>query len=194
MRNTHSAVADDFDRLLPANGRQGKTTGLLDRAFEGVCRERIVGLAQRLAEHKHRGNQHIASLAHAAGELGVCVQRDLGVCNHLAELLIEPTLGSRRVGRWAQRLLDLSDEHQTTVGLRLKKENGVRNRFGFGRTQLVNQLCVHIARPRPAPNIGNALVVNGNDGNPIRWLARRTGAGKVVVTTLQSGKKISGTV
>ena len=66
--------------------------------------------------------------------------------------------------------------------------------FGLGGGQLVNQLRMHIARPRPATDVGNTLVVDGDDGNAVRGLARGAGACKIVVTALQRRKKVGGTV
>ena len=66
----------------------------------------------------------------------------------------------------------------------------MRNGFDFCSRQLVNQLGMHIARPRPAANVGDALVVDRNDGNAVRGLARRAGTGKVVIPALQRGKKV----
>ena len=64
------------------------------------------------------------------------------------------------------------------------------NRFGFGPRQLIYQLGVNVPRPRPPTDVGNTLVINGNDSNAVGRLSGCTGAGKVVVPTLQGPNEV----
>jgi len=59
------------------------------------------------------------------------------------------------------------------------------NGFGLGCCQLVNQLGVDVPRPRPAPDVGDALVIDGDHGNLAGGLTRCAGAGKVVKAPLK---------
>ena len=53
-----------------------------------------------------------------------------------------------------------------------------------------DQLGMDVTRPGPAPQVRNALVINGDNCNAVRWLARSAGAGKVVEATLQTTDEI----
>ena len=61
-----------------------------------------------------------------------------------------------------KKLVDIA---QAWVLLRLKEENRVTHHFGFCRSELVDHIGVNFARPRPATDIRNTLVVNRDDGD-----------------------------
>ena len=92
--------------------------------------------------------------------------------NHPGQLLIRCGSCASRVCCAGQYGLHFADVAQATVHLGLEKERGMDNGSGFGSRQLVNQLGMNIARPRPATDIGNAGIVDGNHCNTIR---RRAG-------------------
>ncbi len=56
---------------------------------------------------------------------------------------------------------------------------------GLGLCQLVGQVGVDITSPRKAAGIGDALVVNNNDGDALGRQARCAGAADVVQAALQ---------
>ena len=112
-----------------------------------------------------------------------------------AQLLWQTALRRcRRIRCRTKGFLDFADEHQPAVCLGLKEERGVRDGFGFGGRKLVNQLGMHIARPGPAADVGDALVVDGDDGQAVGGLARGAGAGEVVKAPLQGADQVGGLV
>jgi hypothetical protein len=55
-----------------------------------------------------------------------------------------------------------------------EKKHRVADRFGFSAGKDVRHFGMHIARPRPAADIGDALIVDGDDGDTVQ---RRTRCG-----------------
>jgi hypothetical protein len=126
----------------------------------------------------------LPAAGHAGGELGVGVQRLLGLGDDLA--------GLAGVGR--QHALDLADVAQAAVGLGLEEEHRVDDGLGLGRGQLVDQLGMDVARPRPAADVAHALVIDGDDRDLVRGLARARRAGEVVVTPVERADEVGGVV
>src|SRR4030095_428023 len=91
-----------------------------------------------------------------------------------------------------QGLLDFADEDQPAIGLRLEEERGMDDGLGLGGCQLVDQLSMHVAWPGPAPCVGGALVVDGNDGDPFGRLAPAAGTAEIVKAALQRADEVRG--
>ena len=58
----------------------------------------------------------------------------------------------------------------------------------------MDYLALDFARPRPAADVADALVVDRDDGDAVRGLARGAGAGVVVVAPLQRADEVRGLV
>jgi hypothetical protein len=182
--------ADRLDRLLAGDGRVGEAVLLVDRALERVGRQGLVRVALRLAKQEDGWHQHVARLLHAGGQYRVGVQGQLGFGDQLVELGI----ACRRVATAGQRGLHLADEAQAAVHLGLDEERGVDDRLGLGLGELVDQLGMDVTRPGPAADVGDALVVDRDDRDPVGGLARTAGACDVVELALQRANQIGGLV
>ena len=171
------------NRLLSADRRQAETIERLDRTGGSIRLQRLVRIALRFAQHEHRWHQHITRVLHAGGQHRVGVQHPLGVGDHLGQRGVGATVGR-------QQILHLPDEAQTTIDLGLDEEHCLDNGLGLGRCQLVNQLGVDIPWPWPAPDIGNTLVVDGDDGDPVGRLTRGAGTAEVIKPAFQGSDKV----
>ncbi len=63
------------------------------------------------------------------------------------------------------------DVRKTGVDLRFGEKDRVADDPGLGFGQHVGHFGVHIARPRPAPDIGDALLIDRDDGDLIAGIA-----------------------
>ena len=66
----------------------------------------------------------------------------------------------------------------------------MNDRFDFRGGQLVNQPGMNVAGPRPAADIGDALVINRNHHNLVRRPAVAAGTGQIVKAPLQTAEKV----
>ena len=190
MPDRAGRVADDFNRLLATDSGHGKSVLLADRTLEGIGGQRFVGIALRVAQRENRGDQNVSGVFHAGSQHSVCVKCQLGLRNHLCQCRIAGGLITGSITRRPQKAFHLADELQSAVHLGLNKEYGMDDCFGLGSCKLIDQLCMDITRPGPTADIGNALVINGNDRHAVRWLARGAGAGKVVEAPLHRSDQV----
>ena len=171
VTDTYRRLANDFDRLLAANCRHRKVAGFIHCTFECIGGQRSIGPPLRHAKCKDGGHQNITRLAHAGCKFGIGIKCHLCIGNDLAKLFGDGTLARLRDRRVGQHILHLADKYKAWIGLRFKEKSSVGYRFGLGGRQLVNQLCMHVARPGPAPYVRNALVINRDDGDALGRLA-----------------------
>ncbi len=80
--------------------------------------------------------------------------------------------GSGRGQRHAAGFDQLVNISQTLVALRLGVEHRGGDHLGLGRGQLVYLVRHDFARPRPASDVVEAGLVDGNHGNLVRWRPR----------------------
>ncbi len=182
--DTGSRVANRVDGHLAADGRDRKPVLRRDRALEHEIGQRLVRIPLWLAQHKHRRHQHVAGVAHAGGQHGIGIERLLGLGDHPGQR----TSGRIRVGR--QQRLHLADEAQSAVHLRLDEENSFDDGLGLRGRQLVDQLGVDVTRPGPAADIGDALIVDRDDGNTIGRKPGGAGTGEIVEAALQRADQV----
>ncbi len=178
VADTGGGIGQLVDRVLAADGRERKAALVGNGALGDGGGQVLVRLALGLAEDEDRRNEHVARLGHAGGEFSVGIERLLGLGHDFGERLVA-------VGHGAERFLDLADVDQAAVGLRLEEERVVGDGLGLRARQLVDQFGVDVARPGPPPDVRDALVVDGDDGNPVRRLARALHARRVVETPLE---------
>ena len=158
--------ADALDRLLARDGRIREVVLLINGTLERIRRKRLVGLTLRLPQHEDRGHQHVARFDHTRCKHGVGVQRRLSIRYNLVQFGVAGRLVAAGVAR-AKQTLDLADKTQARIYLRLDKKHRMNDGLGFCLGQLVDQFCVDVARPRPAADVGDALVVDRNDRNAV---------------------------
>ena len=185
--------ANTLDWLLATDCRVGKPAFFANGTFKRVSRQRFVRVALGLTEHENRGHQHVAGLRHAGRQHRVRIKRPFGIGNDFVQLGVAGCLVRASIAG-PQHALDLANECEACINLGLEKKYRVDNRLGLRSRKLVDQLCVDIAWPGPTTDIGNALVIDGNDGNPVGRLARCAGAGNVIKPALQRTDQVRGLV
>jgi hypothetical protein len=204
--------ADAFDRNERADAveesaaRAGRAA---DRVLRHVLRQRRVGLAlrwriARFAEH-HR-DIDVARFLQRLGQAHVAVQcdgrfdEDLADVAHFSGRMVRlrggrGTTDGRHAGNVAAdrvgiRLLvdveHLVDVREPGILLRLEEEDGVADHLGLGGGELVDQLRLHIARPRPAADVGDGLLVDRDDRDLVAGSLRRHLHAEVIGPALEA--------
>ena len=183
--------------MLPFDSRHREPAAGVHRTLCSIGGQRTIWCTLGFAKNKNRWHQNITGIFDACGQHHVRIQRRFSLGNHfgqLRQLFIGSDRSGYRVNRGlhvgAQQVLDLTDEWQPTIHLRFEEKGRVDDRFDLCGRQLINQPRMNIARPWPAANIGNALVVNGNDHHLVGRPAVCTGAGHVIKTALQTTDQV----
>ena len=171
MRDAGRGCSYHLYWLLAAHSRQRKVARLINSAFQRIGGQRLVRPALWYAEREHRRNQHAGGAGHARRKLCVGIKRDLRFGNHLAKPLANMTQAVLRHGWIGKDILHFAYKDHSPVGLGLEEKSRMRNGLGLGSRELVDQPRMNVARPRPAADVGDTLVVNRNDGNAIGRLA-----------------------
>jgi hypothetical protein len=148
----------------------------------------------RIAHHPDlhaRRQKYIACPLNAGSETPVGVQR----CLCLVHRASDERRQGLRLGRGRhQHGTDLAQVHQAAVALRALKLAGKDNGPGACGCQSVDQLRIHIARPRPGANGCETGLVDRHDGYLAQGLATGSGGGsiqKLLVQRInQTGEKL----
>ena len=193
-----SGFANGGQRLLCALRGHAEGGVIGHGATPGEIGQWLVGSAQWLPEAEHRRHDHIAGTSDAAHQARIGIQLLLGFANEAQQLLaraISQIVQQRRAdGRAVDVAPHFAQQGQPTIGLRLEEESGVSHRARLGCAQLIDQLGVNISRPRPATNVGDAVVIDGDDGDLVTGDTVRVGAGQIVETPLQPAEQVGGGV
>lgn len=194
MAHRHGSLPHRRKRLLRALRGQAEAAVVGQGAALREGGQRRVGPAQRLAQGEHGGHDHVARARYAGDQPGVGIQPLLGLADEPQQALARhgAQIGQRKGvrGRSVELAAQCPQLSQPPVGLRLKEEGGVGNGLGLGRAQLVDQFRVHFARPGPAADVGNALVVDRDDRHALAGLAMAGRAGEIVETALQAIEQV----
>ncbi|EKD97973.1 MAG: hypothetical protein ACD_23C00646G0001 [uncultured bacterium] len=158
----------------------------------------MIGVSLRLAQFEKHRQQHILSLAHAVAQLLIvikpvhrfqqqCIQWRRLYRGWQAFRIAHFSSGDtacRHAGigyRWgcsfrrillAQQFGNFVYVGESRVNLRFKEKCGVADCLGVPRRQNIDHFCVDLARPRPAPKVGNTLIVDGDHRHLVTWYAR----------------------
>ena len=162
------------ERRRPAMGRRRTAA---PHSGGRIRADRLSGLPERLAEAKQERQHDVARAAQAFGQLAV------GVQPASASPSTPPISASCSWPCGAQQAVQLAqlvDVGQPGVDLRLGEEHRRSRSLWPARPQSFwIRLGVHVARPGPAPDVGNAGVVDGDDGDIARsgcgWTHARPG-------------------
>jgi hypothetical protein len=140
--------------------------------------KRLVGVTQGLTHDEGHGQDHVAGGLEARRQDGVGVQ---GAARffELAPQGRDTDTGS---GIGGGNLLDV---RESRVELRLGVEHQSAHELGATGSQGVDHFRVDIAGPRPATQVLDALVVDGDDGQAIAGLALGAAHAQVVGDSLQ---------
>jgi hypothetical protein len=176
--------ADLCNRLLAADRRQAETIERLDRALEQhTSGSGLSGLPCGSPSTNTDGTSTLPAFFMLAASTASVSSASSASAITLASGALAPPLGGNKAPSSA-------DEAQTTVDLGLDEEHRLDNGLGLGRCQLVDQLGVDITWPWPAPDIGNTLVVDGDDGDPVGRLTRGAGTAEVIKPAFQGSDKV----
>jgi hypothetical protein len=172
-----------------------------------IVGKRAVGFTLRHAGLEQHHGHDVARAGEAVGELAVGVQRLLRFLEQSLELrklraagglrhVRGPGPGSgsglgRRCGALFDQVEELGDVDVARVDLRLGEEHGVTDDFRLRFGQLVGHLREHLARPRPAADVAEALVVDGDDRDLVGGRARSCCDAQVVGFALQARYKVA---
>ncbi|EEF27511.1 conserved hypothetical protein [Ricinus communis] len=186
-----AAVA--VDRRIEVTNRRRHLAQRLDHAGRDVQRQRRQRLGAGHVLQRHRaheirqrsvrptlgfaileqhGQRHVAGLADAGCQQPVGVQRVFRLVQHRGECLQRFARRGRlrlTVDRCSAGLAfdrqQLVDVGQPRIDLRFGEENGGADHLGLCLRQPVDHARMHIARPRPATDVVDALLVDRNDGD-----------------------------
>ena len=178
-------MADPGQRSTQFGNRINRQNARRRQPFTGACQcnavradigwQRFVGIAPGFGQLLKDHRQHdIARLLDAAGQFAVGIQHLLGFSQDAADLRQHVITCARFAGICRCGLLQhhqFLDVGEAGVALGLKEEGGVGNDFSLGAAEEVNHPGVNIARPRPPSDIGDAGVIDGDDGDAIGWRA-----------------------
>ena len=162
-------------------------------AVQHVGRQRLVRVALRLGQLlEHHRQHHIAGGLHAAGQFAVGIEGILRLGQHGADPG-QSLAGRGRLGiggdlcrQFIVQVQQFLDIHQPGVALRLEEEGGVGDHLGLGPGQQVNHAGMDVPRPRPASDVGDAGIVDGDHGNAIGGRTRGRLDTEVVGLALQA--------
>ena len=159
-------LADRLDRHLHAHRGERRELRIAlggDGILLHECRQRTVGLAERLAEREEHWQQHAACSRIATLEHAIGIEALLGVLQRGEEARQFRRRAGRALGRRLLGQLDqLDDGGVARVDLRLAEKQGVADHLGLRAGKKIGHARMDIARPRPAPDIGDAGVVDGD--------------------------------
>ena len=155
MSERNRPIADRLDRHLRHQRRPDLTFGHFGQSI--FCHElgqHLVRPTAGFTQRKQHRQQDIASATDALGQNTVRIQGMLGLLEHIAHLL-----DFRHDGR-PHRQLTVQFKQTRYVGisridLGLEKKHGIGDQLGLTLSQQVGHLGQPVARPRPAPEIGN---------------------------------------
>ena len=194
MGHGECRLADGFEGLLGRGSGHTEALGVGHSAFLCEGGQRLIGSPLGFTQDVERRHDHVSRLTQTVHQTGIHIEIlfsgvDEGL-QALARFGAQVGPGGRRGGARKQLLAQVAQAGQPPIGLRFEEKGGVRHRFGAGRRELINQPGVHLARPGPAPDVRDALIVDGNDGHAIAGRSVAAGAGEIVVPALQPAKQV----
>jgi hypothetical protein len=165
-----------------------------DAVLPDEVRQRPVRPSARLSQAKQHRQGDIARLGDGIAHAPVGIELLLRLGQHRPELPQGRQLGGKRLRRARQRRTaslaikfdQLVDVGESRVDLGLGKEDGGGDDLGLGRCQRVDHFCMHFARPGPAAEVVDALLVDGNDGDLAARLARDGTDAEIIGLPLQA--------
>jgi hypothetical protein len=193
-----SGFANGGQRLLRALRRYAEGGVIGHGAAPCEIGQWLVGPAQWLPQAEDRRHDHIAGTGNAAHQARIGVQLLLGFANEAQQLFARaiPQIVQERPadGRAVDVASHFAQQGQPPVRLGLEEESGVSHRARLGCAELVDQLGMNISWPRPATNVGDAVVVDRDDSDLVAGETIRIGAGQVVEAPLQPAEQVGGGV
>ena len=175
-------------RVGPGGGGTDAVLDVDEIALEHELGKRRIRVATRLAEFEQDRQDYVTGTVNRGCEFAVGIERLLGFGKHglhRAERLF------RRLGQSLERLHELGDVGQTRIDLRLGKEHRVSHDLRFCLGKSVEHPGMHIARPGPASDVGNALLIDGNYGDSIARSAPRCEKTHVIGFALEALDKFA---
>jgi len=161
------------------------TLHLQQIVFQHVIGQGRIRLALRLAQFEIQSQQHVLYPAHALCQLLVIVQMLQRFLYQTLQLLPLFGMRLRQIGLF-QHGGDVQDVIEPGVDLRLEEQRGMPDHLGFACCQHIQQLGLDFARPRPAAEVGDAGIIDGDDGDPVAGLARRSHHAPVIRLAFQT--------
>ena len=190
VTDRRSAAAQHLDRHLDRSTRQHLATGfahLRQAVAHDVFRQGFVGTPFRITKRKQHRQHDAPRTLHALGQHAIGIQLRLGLFQHCPHLL---QLGWRRLDagnkQFPVQFAEPGHIGITGIDLRLEEQRRVGDDLGLGARQQVGHLCVQVARPRPAAEIGDGGIVDRNDGDAGQRLAGRGAHTPVVGLALEA--------
>ena len=161
-------------------------TNLNDTAAHHIGWLRLIRAPPRLGNIEEHRQNDVARILQAGGQLAIRVERPLRLAEQGQHFLLL-RVGRRPLGDCGRHQRHrLGDVAVTRIDLWLEIKNCIADDLGLCRRQLVDQTGMDVPRPRPATQIGNAMVINGDDRNLLRRFAVGQPHGHVVSLALQA--------
>ena len=194
MAKRDRLATQNLDRDLRLGRRQRETRTVLDllQPVSGdEFGQRLVGPTARLAKLEQQRQQDVPRLAIALRQFSIGVEGKLGLHQHGNDLF-GFRAGRRPVG---PALIDDIDQPGdvgvTGVQLRLGEEYRIGDHLRLAQRQLIGEPGMQFARPRPAAQIGNTLVVDGNHRHFVGRCAGRHANADVVGLAFQALEQVA---